>query len=558
MKNFIALYFMFITIWLNAQTKYFEKVLEWNYFTSAFSIIQKNNGNFVVTGETTDTSWQGHTYLLEVDNNGNFQKGTEYVTPEHGTVSYDLVNFQDYVVMGGFGNVPGTRMLFVKTMEDVAFVDSLFVGTSQYANHCNTLCNTFDGGFLLGGEIQPYNPPNGQPTHPYLIKLDAEGNKLWDTIYYQYGPPYYAWVQDIKQCPTGGYYLLIVNQWNYYFGDGVIAKIDEDGVILTQKTISYGKQENTGSIAIMSNGDLFVSGNIEDNFASPSQKHGLVVKLNADLVEQWRNETMFYKGSNSGSIAQTPDGGYLATGSNRRTGNVDVEIVKYNSGGGVKWVRNYGSPTQDDYIFDMIPTADGGYISCGRAVRTPAGYFPYLLKVNCMGLLTEPQAAFSAQTDTATLTASFQNLSEFVYPDSIDGGHFIWDFGDGTVSSEINPVHTYTQAGNYTVRLTGFVCVDSSNVQQNITVGNPTPPIIIQDIIVSPNPAAEQVFIAKPTAIEATFVLYDVLGQRLHTLALSGNSTTVTVAHLPAGVYLYQIISPQNQILKDGKISVLH
>ncbi|NIQ15282.1 MAG: PKD domain-containing protein [Candidatus Dadabacteria bacterium] len=34
------------------------------------------------------------------------------------------------------------------------------------------------------------------------------------------------------------------------------------------------------------------------------------------------------------------------------------------------------------------------------------------------------------------------------------GGRYLWDFGDGSTSSEQNPIHTYTTEGKFTVRLT--------------------------------------------------------------------------------------------------------
>jgi gliding motility-associated-like protein len=45
------------------------------------------------------------------------------------------------------------------------------------------------------------------------------------------------------------------------------------------------------------------------------------------------------------------------------------------------------------------------------------------------------------------LTVQFQNYS--AYSDS-----YLWDFGDGSVSNKPNPVYTYYEAGNYTVKLT--------------------------------------------------------------------------------------------------------
>jgi len=60
-----------------------------------------------------------------------------------------------------------------------------------------------------------------------------------------------------------------------------------------------------------------------------------------------------------------------------------------------------------------------------------------------------PRALFRAfpKSGPPPLTVSFHNFSE---------GHvirFLWDFGDGSQSVERNPIHTYTQEGEYTVKL---------------------------------------------------------------------------------------------------------
>jgi hypothetical protein len=81
---------------------------------------------------------------------------------------------------------------------------------------------------------------------------------------------------------------------------------------------------------------------------------------------------------------------------------------------------------------------------------------------------------------------------------------------------------------------------------------------------VLPNPANEQISISPPSGgwgvqtFTGTFVLYDVLGKEVARQALSVNGTSVKTEHLPSGIYLYQIINPQNQTLQHGKLSILH
>lgn len=59
-----------------------------------------------------------------------------------------------------------------------------------------------------------------------------------------------------------------------------------------------------------------------------------------------------------------------------------------------------------------------------------------------------PSFIADRQNGTAPLTVQFFNQSRG------DITAYAWDFGDGTTSSEVNPVHTYTNPGSYFVRMT--------------------------------------------------------------------------------------------------------
>ena len=74
----------------------------------------------------------------------------------------------------------------------------------------------------------------------------------------------------------------------------------------------------------------------------------------------------------------------------------------------------------------------------------PSAYFVYM-----------PQLV----VDTLS-TVSFDNLSQ-------GGTLFYWDFGDGQASSEVNPLHEYSEGGNYNVELiveNQFGCLDTFEV----------------------------------------------------------------------------------------------
>ena len=57
----------------------------------------------------------------------------------------------------------------------------------------------------------------------------------------------------------------------------------------------------------------------------------------------------------------------------------------------------------------------------------------------------------------APLVVNFTNLSQYAVSDT-----YLWDFGDGSTSTQVNPVHTYFEPGIYTVSLTAANSVGES------------------------------------------------------------------------------------------------
>uniref|UniRef100_UPI000B16127B PKD domain-containing protein n=1 Tax=Methanosarcina barkeri TaxID=2208 RepID=UPI000B16127B len=64
---------------------------------------------------------------------------------------------------------------------------------------------------------------------------------------------------------------------------------------------------------------------------------------------------------------------------------------------------------------------------------------------------------------------------------------WLWDFGDGTNSTEQNPLHTYNEVGNYTVNLkvTNAAGSNSSQLADLIKVTEPPTSTEQPDLIVS-------------------------------------------------------------------------
>ncbi|MGB9724421.1 MAG: PKD domain-containing protein [Chloroflexia bacterium] len=110
-------------------------------------------------------------------------------------------------------------------------------------------------------------------------------------------------------------------------------------------------------------------------------------------------------------------------------------------------------------------------------VYTATGTYPVTLMVqNECGL----DASQEYLTVTAVPEVSFEHgpnpsCGQVTFTNTTSGGtSFLWDFGDGTTSTETNPVHTYASGGFYTVTLTAWGvggCADTAASTQEIWTG---------------------------------------------------------------------------------------
>jgi PKD repeat protein len=125
---------------------------------------------------------------------------------------------------------------------------------------------------------------------------------------------------------------------------------------------------------------------------------------------------------------------------------------------------------------DSSPTheyAAAGTYSVTLSVTGPGGVDSEKKSVT----VTEPQVMLTAAFDIEDLSVVRQNQAARFLDQSTGTAPltYMWDFGDGSASTDQNPAHTYKKEGVYSVTLTVSNSLGSNMVMREIMVTPPNP-----------------------------------------------------------------------------------
>lgn len=182
----------------------------------------------------------------------------------------------------------------------------------------------------------------------------------------------------------------------------------------------------------------------------------------------------------------------------------------------------------------MTMLSGAGTNSIVVAIAPPLGLGYITVNANntCGTGPTTSLAVMGGGPSTGSITVipdSTSALSVWTYnPTSAPGLTYAWDFGDGNVSSLLNPTHTYGAAGTYTVCLTSSIGLCSGTSCDTINVSG-----TLNSCLALFNIAQDSAS-SNPNAYTITNLSY---GSNLTYLWDFGDTTTSTLAH-PTHSYL--------------------
>lgn len=398
---------------------------------------------------------------------------------------------------------------------------------SNSADYFREIIQTNDGGFVLGGFTE--GGISGDKTEDawdvgsyeydyWIVKTDANGNKLWDK---RYGGTGYDQMDGLVELADGS---LMIGGYSSSIADGDktappaglgdywIVKTDANGNYILDKKYGGNLEEICFDMLVDNANNILIGGNsrsdnggdkTEDAYSDPfygNTSDYWIVKIDADGNKLWDHR---YGGVNFedefGNIIQTDDGGYLFTGNSyspisgekteNNLGEEQMWSVKTDINGVVEWDKTLFNNGHDEIGLGM-QLNDGCYLFGNQTFSSIAGYKTqntYAFLTNdfwivkfCDSVAVMPVASMLNQPDTICAGECIVFESS-----STDATNYEWICEGGTpaISTDPSPTICYNASGIYSVTLIVSSDIGSDTLIQNsfITVNASPQPIDLQE-----------------------------------------------------------------------------
>ena len=300
----------------------------------ARSIIQTKDAGYAVAGSIwTKYARKQDFWLIKLGENGNKEWETTF-NKDKDDIAYSIIQTKDggYTIAGGTGRRNwGEVNCWVIKLDAKGNVewDNDFGGIGW--DEIYSIIQIKDGGFIAAGSAWSKGAGRGDV---YVAKIDKRGNLIWDKTF---GGSDYDDARSIIQTDDGDYaiagFTVSEDTGNR---DVWVIKLDKEGNKIWDKTLGGTSEDWANSIIQTKDRGYMVAGWTKSMGAGKTDVW--IIKLNkkGDLV--WDKTFGGSEDDEAHSIIQTDDGGYAVAGwtESKGAGNSDVWVIKLDENGNLQ------------------------------------------------------------------------------------------------------------------------------------------------------------------------------------------------------------------------------
>ncbi len=288
---------------------------------------------------------------------------------------------------------------------NILYDDLYGTETNEYLNDIIPV----DDGFVIVGQIGAdykvdkdiFDSSNGN-YDGLIIKLDKDGDHIWDNVY---GGPGVENFNSVAKTKDGGYLVAgktessyggEITSYNSFVNNGLIVKFDKNGKQLWDKQYGTKGYESLSSIIATEDnnylvvGETFNKGNGDILDDSEGAKDALIIKIDKkgeilwsnsyggiddeafNSVIEYNNEYIAVGYSTSNKSGEIDDNNNSIYNEDKKEYPSDGLIVKFDREGKVLYDNLYGGDEADNFI-DVIKTKNKGYAFVGGSKSNKSG-----------------------------------------------------------------------------------------------------------------------------------------------------------------------------------------
>lgn len=302
----------------------------------------------------------------------------------------------------------------------------------------------------------------------WCVKIDELGKKR---TAWAFGGSKHDWAYSIGACRDGDYVFAgytnsedIDGTERRVNGDGWIGRIDRYGAVKWQRIYSGKLEDFFTKVIEDKEGRMVAVGNFE---SEEKGKQFWFLKLTADGKKIYERIFGDKMDEFATSIAACSDGGYIMTGYSKYIdlankyikGGEDFWVFRLNHAGEIQWVNTFGGRDNERGV-DVVEYRPGVYYALGmkrnnfeKQGAVDRGNDFWVLRIDEQTCDDVPISIYlSLKDNTAYVDKGFKLRA--ITP---KGERFLWDFGDGTTSTEREPVKKYELPGVYEIKVTVYI-----------------------------------------------------------------------------------------------------
>lgn len=421
-----------------------------------------------------------------------------YISVGHATTSSGSLGYADFLVIRTDAN-------------GEAVWQKMYGGSG--VEHAFEIIEAHDGNYIIAGFSTSPAGAGGQDA--YLIKIDGNGNLIWEKYYGGTGTD---GIESVQRTDDGGYITCGYSTSSGTNGgkDVFVVKTDDSGNEVWSKKIG-GSSDDWGNIIrnAVDGGYIIIGYTISEGAGMGDY---YLVKISSGGDYEWSKTYGGAEADEGKYIKTTSDGGYIITGDTRSegAGDDDIKVIKTDAVGNEEWSKTYGGEKKE--ASKMIETtSDGGYIIAG-ITRSFGLYNPdmWVVKINSAGSMQwDKKFGFSGHEHG------------YAAKELADGNYILLGHTDDNLTDE-------------QVMLVKFADPASGNSVEEVAAENV--------FSISPNPSTGvfELIIKERTIKDAQLQIYNFTGSLLYSDIIAEEKKVIDMNTFAKGIYLVNINTNEN------------